>query len=464
MFNSWVRLFGGRSNRRARVCWADVTLPPRRQYPNLPSDPAAFASEARATISRAALLHNARILRKAAGGAKLCAVVKADAYGHGAGIVAEALTALMVADGPAEPAAAMLAVASLDEAIALGGPPVPVLILRPVANAFAGRTRRLLAEAVRRDWVLSLIDAAGADDLARVAERVGKRANVCVAMDTGMNREGVPRQLFRALLDRVQGMPQLRLHSVSTHLVESERPGEPMTDIQLECFDDETSHLPSEVLRHAENSGGSLNQDRKFAGYDLIRPGIALYGIHPVGRPMSALPLRPALKLLAPIMAIREVAAGATVGYNRTWMAEKPTRIGLVPVGYADGFPRLAGVPDRRGKAAVVGVGGAGGSSRPTFCAIVGTVSMDYLTIDLTPAPNAAVGELVTVIDDEPGSPASIYNLARRAQTIPYEILCHVGGRVPRVPIEPTDAELMEADEVDEVDGSDESDDASDTV
>ena len=404
-----------------------MTPTPRRRSV-LPTDPAAFAGEARAVISRSALLHNAAVLRRAAGGARLCGVVKADAYGHGAGLVAEALTALAVGEGPAEPAAGMLAVATFDEAAALQEVHAEILVLRPVANTFAGRNRRLLAEALRRGNVVSVLDGAGADDAARAAESVGGRAKVCAALDTGMTREGAPPAAFAALVAQIRRDPRLVLHSVSTHLAVGELADEPFTAAQIEAFDEATRDLPDGVLRHASNSGGVFTCP---AGrFDVVRPGIALYGVDPAGRPHPDRPLRPVMKVLAPVAYVRDLPAGATVGYGRTWTAARPTRLGLLPLGYADGFPRLAGPH------AVVRVG------PNQFAPIVGTVSMDYVTIDLTDFPHVNRGDDVMVLDDDPTSPASVYALARHARTIPYEVLCHAGRRLPRVAADPSDADL----------------------
>jgi alanine racemase len=158
----------------------------------------------------------------------------------------------------------------------------------------------------------------------------------------------------------------------------------------------------------------------------MVRPGIALYGIDPLCRPVADRKLRPAMKWVAPLINIRDVKAGTGIGYGQTWHAERDCRIGLVPVGYADGYSRCF---SNRARMMIHG--------QPA--PVVGRVSMDLTTIDLTNIPNATIGEDVTILDNDPLSPASVYELARLAETIPYEILCGIGQRIHRVATDPAD-------------------------
>jgi alanine racemase len=155
-----------------------------------------------------------------------------------------------------------------------------------------------------------------------------------------------------------------------------------------------------------------------------VRPGLSLSGIDPACRPCMERPLRPVLKWTAPLIGIRAVPAGTTVGYGQTFTANQPMRIGLLPVGYADGYLR------QFSNRAVVIIQG-----RPA--PVIGRVSMDLTTIDLTQFPQANIGDEVTLLDDDPLSPASVYKLAEWGQTIPYEILCRIGPRVRRLVVEP---------------------------
>ena len=156
--------------------------------------------------------------------------------------------------------------------------------------------------------------------------------------------------------------------------------------------------------RSAANSGGIFFHPQSHL--DLVRPGISLYGIDPTCRPSIDRALRPVMRWTAPLIGIRDLAAGATVGYGQTWRTTKPTRLGLIPVGYADGYPRSL---SNRGVMMVAG--------QPA--PVAGRVSMDLTVIDLQNAPHAVVGEEVTVLDNDPLSPASVYRIAELAGTIP---------------------------------------------
>ena len=411
--------------------------------------------EPRVLISRSALLHNARLIRQtvaggngapvdgvgngAGGGPRVCAIVKADAYGHGAAVVADALCNF--ADGPfgaAGPAVDALAVATIDEAAALPEVGVPVVVFRPVENAYLGRQRQKLEEAIRAGWVLTVCGAAAADDLARLAVACGRRAAVQVMLDTGMTRSGCCPQHLDDLLRRVDARPSLRLVGLCTHFSNAEEAGSPHTLEQFRRFRARTDAYAAanpRVLRHAANSGAIFFAPQ--TRLDMVRPGISLYGVDPTGRPGLDRNLRPVLRWTAPIVGIRDVRAGTGVGYGQTWAAPRDTRIGLLPVGYADGYARSFS------NRAVVMIGG-----RPA--PVVGRVSMDSVTVDLGEHPGAALGDEVVLLDNDPLSPASVYRLAEWDETIPYEILCRIGKRVGRVaidPEEPAPAAPLVADE-----------------
>ena len=384
--------------------------------------------EPTAFISRSALLHNAALLRRQLKpGTQICAVVKANAYGHDANLVVDAL-ANFATDDAGTPSVDAFAVADLDEAASLPSVPQPVLILRPVENAFLGRQRHKIELAIRSGWWLTIASPAAADDVARIAALAGKRAHVQVMLDTGMNRAGVGVAQFERLVQKIDSRPELRLAGVYTHFVNGEAPDDPFNIDQLATFLDRTDGLQSgrsqRLLRHAANSGAIFFSPP--AQLDMVRPGLALYGIDPIGTPTLDRPLRPVLRWTAPLVGIRDVPAGAGVGYNQTWVADRDTRIGLVPVGYADGYPRAFS------NRAVTLLHGC-------VAPVVGRVSMDFTTIDLTQVPLAAVGDVITLLDADPLSPASVYKLAEWESTIPYEILSRIGPRVRRVAIDPSD-------------------------
>lgn len=390
--------------------------------------------EPRALISRDALVHNACLIRRTVGSSvKICAILKADAYGHGAEIVLDTLTSY-THDRAEPPLVDAIAVASIDEAAALPPTDLPVYIFRPTENAYMGRQREKLEAAIRAGWVLTLCSAAAAEDVARIALAIGRQANVQIMVDTGMTRSGVACDDFTSLLARIAALPSLRLKALCTHFASGENPDDPLTGQQLRRFL-QTTRRPDRddlplLIRHAANSGAMFLHPESHL--EMVRPGLALYGIDPTCRPSLERNLRPVMKWVAPLVMIRAVAAGTPVGYGQTWQADRDTHIGLIPIGYADGYFRAFS------SRAVVMING-----RP--CPVVGRVSMDMITVDLGPHCPAVIGDEATIIDDDPLSPASVYALSRIADTIPYELFCRIGQRVPRIAIEPQQASITAA-------------------
>lgn len=390
--------------------------------------------EPTAEISRSALIANAAIIRKTVGRAvKICAVVKADAYGHDAGIVVDALANFSTNDFGI-PSVDAFAVADLDEAMALPVVPQPVLVLRPVENAFLGRQRARIETAIRSGWWLTIASPTAADDIARIAVSIGRRAHLHLMVDTGMNRAGVGVDLLDALLERIRCRDALRLGGLYTHFANSEDGESPFTIEQLAMFLDKTDPIAEQadgrLIRHAASSGAIFLTPP--AHLDMVRPGLSLYGIDPCGKASIDRPLRPVLRWTAPLIGIREVARGQTIGYGQTWTADKDTRVGLVPIGYADGYLRSF---------SNCGVMLIHDCPAP----VLGRVSMDLTTIDLSQVPMASIGDEVVVLDSDPLSICSVYRLAEWAQTIPYEIVSRLGQRVRRLAVDPLDGQEVSA-------------------
>lgn len=385
-----------------------------------------FLGEPRVLISRAALLHNAAVLRRSlADDVRICAVLKADAYGHGAEIVADCLCNFS-ANGSLRPPIDMVAVASLDEAAALPELAPPIVVLRPLENAFIGRQREKVEQAVRSGWTLTVCSLSAAEDLARIAVNVGKRAAVQVMIDTGMTRSGALPHHLDELLHRIASRASLRLAGLCTHFASAENSEDSFTREQLLRFraatDETADRARGRIIRHAANSAGVfLHPDSHF---DMVRPGLALLGIDPCGKPNLNRPLRPALKWTAPIISVKAVRKGTAVGYGQTWEAPRDTLIGLLPIGYADGYPRCLS------NNAHVLVHGK-------LAPVVGRVSMDMTTIDLGEIPRPVVGDEAILIDDDPLSPVSVYKVAAWSETIAYEVFCRIGSRMPRMISEP---------------------------
>jgi alanine racemase len=379
----------------------------------------------RLLISRQALLHNVRLIRRMLRpGTKVCAMIKADGYGHGADIIADTLCNFEVENLPS-PAVDMLGAACLDEAAAMAETSLPILVLRAVENVYIGPARQILEHAIRSNWILTIGTCSAADDVARIGMAIGRRASVHVMIDTGMTRCGCALDHLPELVARIESHSALRIMSLGTHLATADVAHDGFVLEQLSRFRSATDELVAggkrKLIRTVGNSGGIFF----FPGthFDMVRPGISLYGIDPTCTPSMDRALRPVAKWTAPIVSILDAKEGDTVGYGQTWRVPCDTRIGLVPVGYADGYLRSWG---NRTSVIVNGVA----------VPVVGRVSMDLTTIDLHDVPMARIGDEVILMDDDPLSPASAYELARIGGTIPYEIFCRIGSRVRRVAVE----------------------------
>ena len=340
----------------------------------------------------------------------MIAVVKADAYGHGAVAVAKML---------ARAGCERLAVARVGEAAALRDAAVvlPILVLCGVQDAEEARASLALGTTpvVHHEGHLALLREA--------ARRRGARAAVHVEVDTGMHRLGVSLESAASFLASVARDPNLRLEGVFTHLARADEEGLEPSVAQLRALHGvlrEAARLGVEPpMVHALNSAGLAAGEllaKELPEASAVRPGLMLYGVNPrPGTGTEPLALRPVMTLATRVVQVRDVRSGEAVGYGATWRATGPTRVATLAIGYADGVPwSLA----NRGEVLL------GGRRVP----IIGRVSMDLITVDAGQAP-AAVGDEAIVFGD--GLP--IEEVAARASTLPYELLARVGGRVPRV-------------------------------
>jgi len=369
------------------------------------------AGRTHAAIDLGALADNFARLRVRAAGRALIAVVKADAYGHGA----EAVVRRLAREG-----CGSFAVALVDEAAALrrAGLDAPLLVLGGVAGPAEARAAIALG---------ALPVVHGAEEAAwleEAARALGARARVHVEIDTGMRRLGVGAEAAPALLARVAASPWLALEGACTHYARAEEADLGPTRAQLAAFRAALAAAraagvaPGRV--HVANSAGLLAAG--LAGDDLlegdaVRPGLALYGVAPAPH-LDDPGLRPVMTLRSEVAAVRPVAAGEGVGYGHAWRAPRSGWVATLPIGYADGVPWSGA---RRGEVTI------GGRRRQ----LAGRVSMDCVTVWTGDEP-ARIGEEAVVFGagDEA---ARVEEWAAAAGTIPYELLVRVGARVPRV-------------------------------
>ncbi len=349
---------------------------------------------ARALIDLKALRHNFSRARQAASGAKVMAVVKANAYGHG---LLAAARAMEQADA--------FGVARLDEALALraAGVKTPVVLLSGVETADELEEARAAALdlVVHSEHQIAMLEKAPA----------GERLRTWLKLDSGMHRLGIPAELCQrghARLSRCTGAVATVV--VMTHLADADVRGHVRVRSQLAAFERACENIEAE--RSVANSGGLLGWTEARA--DWVRPGIMLYGISPFSGDVGAdHGLIPAMALETRLIAVNQVAAGERIGYGGTYTCERAMRIGVAAIGYGDGYPRHApsGTP--------VLVGG-------TRCALAGRVSMDLVTIDLSSNPNAKPGDRVVLW----GEGLAAEEVANHVGTIAYELVCAMTPRV----------------------------------
>ncbi len=354
-----------------------------------------------ATIHRPALAHNLARARSAAPDARVWAVVKANAYGHG---IEHVFDGLRSADG-----FALLDLAEARRLRALDWRG-PILLLE---GCFEARDLELCSR-------LSLWHVIHCNEqidmLAAHKTQVPHR--VFLKMNSGMNRLGFRPERFRAAWTRLNALPQVDEISLMTHF--SDADGPKGIAAQLRAFDAVTHDLPGE--RSLSNSAGVLRHgDELAARSDWVRPGIVVYGSAPDFPEHSAVDwgLQPTMTLSSRIIGVQELAAGDTVGYGSSFTADGPLRIGVVACGYADGYPRhcSTGTP--------VLVNGV-------RTRMVGRVSMDMITVDLSPVPEAGMGSEVTLWGQSSGGVVlAIDEVAQAGGTVGYELMCAVAPRVP---------------------------------
>ncbi len=370
-----------------------------------------------AHVDLGAIADNVRTLAATAGAAQLCVVVKAGGYGHGSVEVARAALAA---------GATRLAVARVDEARPLraAGIEAPILLLSEpdLDPDDRGRTDEL-------DTALALglcLTVYRPETVATVARRSAElgvpEVAVHLKVDTGMRRVGCEPGDAVGLARSIVDADRLRLDGTMTHLAVADEPDEPVTDQQLDRFDEVLDALRSAGIepgtRHAANSAGTIAHPR--SRYDMVRVGIAVYGIPPAPALAGAVDLRPALRWTAPVRFVKHVRAGERVSYGHRHVFEADTTVATVAAGYADGVRRALGL-----------VGGevlVGGRR----CPIVGVVTMDQFVVDCGPHADVAVGDEVVLVGRQGDVEITADDVAGLVDTIGYEIVCGIGPRVER--------------------------------
>jgi alanine racemase len=363
-----------------------------------------------ARIEFDAVRANCARLKAELGEAELCAVIKADGYGHGA----DGCAGAALAGG-----ASRFAVATATEAAQVGRrfPHVPLLTMGALSTEEVDVVLSAGSELAlwREDFRRLLADRARAQ---------GRPARVHVKHDSGMGRLGTadPDEVL-ALARACDADPDLELAGVWTHLATADEPDSPFFEEQLGRFEPLAAAVRSEfpaAIAHAANSAAVFRDARSHL--DMARCGVAIYGLDPFQGDPAERGLRPALSLSSYVADVKRFGPGDSAGYGRTWTAAAQTSVGVVPLGYGDGFRRGLG-----NRAEVL----VRGRRHP----VIGTVSMDNITIDLGPGTEVEPGEEVVLIGAQGEEEIRAEELAAHLETINYEVTCAISARVPRRPL-----------------------------
>jgi alanine racemase len=365
---------------------------------------------AEAVVDLDAIAHNVRLLRQHAGSARVMAVVKADGYGHGAVQVGRAA----LAAGAAE-----LGVATIDEALVLrrDGITAPVL-------AWLHSPGTDFAPAIRADVEVALSSVRQLGELLDAVQRTGRTATVTVKVDTGLSRNGVSAADYPAMLTalrRAQADEAIRLRAIMSHLVHGDDPDNPVNDLQAQRLCDMRTQASDQgvhfELMHLSNSPAAMT--RPDLVYDMVRPGIAVYGQTPIPE-RGDMGLHPAMTLKCPVALVRSVKAGDGVSYGHTWIAPRDTSLALLPIGYADGVFRVLS-----GRIDVL----INGRLRRS----VGRICMDQFVVDLGPGePDVAEGDDAILFGPGTQGESTAQHWADMLGTINYEVVTSPRGRVTR--------------------------------
>jgi alanine racemase len=340
-------------------------------------------------------------------GTGFMAVVKADAYGHGAVPCAEAAVAA---------GADMLGVAIIEEGVQLrtAGVPSPIVLLYPEPPERA-------VEFLRWNLVATVADLEFARALQKAAEKEGRPVGVYLKVDTGLGRYGLLPDQFPAFLRELRSFPLLRIAGMLSHFATAGDLDKNYASRQLATFnallDTLKTHGESLEAVSITNSGAFLEWPESY--FNTVRLGILMYGLYPTRFSALSVPVEPIAQLKTRILSLRELPTGSSISYGRTFRTERPTRVATLPLGFADGYPKAL---SNTGEVLV----------RGHRARVLGQVCMDAMMVDVTDIPGAATGDEVVVFGRQGQAVIPVSELAERAGTSVYEVLCRLGPRLPR--------------------------------
>lgn len=362
----------------------------------------------RALIDLQAFRDNVQWVRKRVHPAKIMAMIKCNAYGHG-------MTA--IAGAAVEAGVDAFAVAIADEALALARLDLglPILMLHPPEEAE-------LPALLEADVILPIVSHASAGRIDAAAASAGKTATVHIKIDTGMGRLGIPWNHAETEIVNIRKLSSLNCEGLYTHFASSDAVHKDHMHLQQDRFNTIITRLRAQGIEfreiHAANSGAVMDHPESY--YTMVRPGLLLYGYDPVCRRDSETPVKPVMTFLSKVTQLRHLPSGSTISYGAAYTLQKDGSIASLPVGYGDGYPRcLSGTVE-------VAV-------RNQRVPVVGAVCMDWIMIHPDDALHLQEGDDVVLFGHFNGMHVSVWELAQADQTHPYEILCQIHDRVPRI-------------------------------
>jgi alanine racemase len=360
-----------------------------------------------AEVDLSAIEFNIHSIQNRVAPAEIMAVVKANAYGHGAVKIAHTL----IKNG-----VKCLGVASVEEGIELrdAGIDVPILV-------FSGLSLNQAALYIKSNLEATIFDKSGLAHLTAAAQSARKNVTVHIKIDTGMGRVGVVWQNAVEFVKLVHASKGLNVKGIYTHFANSDHLDKSFALLQLARFNNILQELVRAgiqiPIKHAANSGAILDIPESY--FDLVRPGISIYGYYPSASTTESLQLKPAMQLKSHVLFLKDISKGDSISYDRTYIAPQTTRVATIPIGYADGYNRLLS----NGGTVLIG-----GQEFP----VIGRITMDLLMVDVGDNSKIKIGDNVVLLGKQGNKEISIQSICNKLDTIPYEIMCSISNRVPR--------------------------------
>lgn len=359
-------------------------------------------------INLAAIAHNLRNIEKQVAPAKIMAVVKADAYGHGLKEVSKVAF---------ENGASHVGVARLEEGVCLREHNFNAAIL-----VLGGFFENQIEDFLKFDLQLTLYDYQLAKALSTKAKELGKLAKVHIKVDTGMGRVGVAWEKAAEFVQKVMELNHFQIVGIYTHFANADEKDKSFAQIQLKRFRHVLTELDEKKIRiplkHAANSGAILDLPDSY--FDMVRPGIMMYGYYPSLETSESIAIEPSMSIKSRVIFVKEVEEGTPISYGLTFRANKKTKIATVPIGYGDGFNRLLS-----NQAEVL-------IQRQRF-PVVGRVTMDQIMVDVGCESPVMIGDEVVLLGRQGCEEITIYEICKKLNTIPYEVTCWISERMPKV-------------------------------